>query len=92
MVKFTNLGRFVNFLWNLFVGMIKVENQRPTHSVETVIGHEGIKQTPIYYSFPSRFKTAYKLELEHFLDVVQGKIFLLNVLTTLYQYLRHVSE
>lgn len=58
--------------------MIKVENQRPTHSVETVIGHEGIKQTPIYYSFPSRFKTAYKLELEHFLEVVQGKILLFN--------------
>lgn len=56
-----------------------MENQRPTHSVETVLGHEGIKQMPIYYSFPSRFKTAYKLELEHFLDVVQGTNLLLNV-------------
>lgn len=65
--------------------MIKVENQRPTHSVETVLGHEGIKQTPIYYSFPSRFKTAYKLELEHFLDVVQGKNLLLNVSISLHQ-------
>lgn len=55
--------------------MIKVENERPCHSTEIVIGHEGIKQTPIYYSFPSRYQLAYKLELEHFLDVVQRKIF-----------------
>ncbi|KAI8440169.1 hypothetical protein MSG28_001560 [Choristoneura fumiferana] len=52
-------------------GMIKVENERPCHSTEIVIGHEGVKQTPIYYSFPSRYQLAYKLELEHFLDVVQ---------------------
>lgn len=55
-------------------GMIKVENERPCHSVETYLGHEGVKQTPIFYSFPSRFKTAYKRELEHFLDVVQDGV------------------
>lgn len=52
-------------------GMIKVENERPCHSTEIVLGHDGIKQTPIYYSFPSRYRLAYKHELEHFLDVVQ---------------------
>lgn len=52
-------------------GMIKVENERPCHSTEIVLGHEGVKQTPIYYSFPSRYKLAYQRELEHFLDVVQ---------------------
>lgn len=52
-------------------GMVKVENERPCHSTEVVVGHEGIKQTPIFYSFPSRYKVAYKRELEHFLDVIQ---------------------
>ncbi|XP_045763722.1 uncharacterized oxidoreductase YrbE-like [Maniola jurtina] len=52
-------------------GMIKVENERPAHSIESYIGQDGIKLNPIYYSFPSRFKIAYQRELEHFLDVVQ---------------------
>ncbi|XP_072942263.1 uncharacterized oxidoreductase YrbE-like [Epargyreus clarus] len=52
-------------------GMIKIENERPCHSTEVVLGHEGIKLNPIYYSFPSRYKVAYQRELEHFLDVVQ---------------------
>ncbi|GBP51034.1 Uncharacterized oxidoreductase YrbE [Eumeta japonica] len=52
-------------------GMIKVENERPCHSTETLVGHEGLKQTPIYYSFPSRYRLAYIRELEHFLDIVQ---------------------
>ena len=51
-------------------GMIKVENERPYHSTQAYIGHEGIKESPIYYSFPSRFREGYKNELEHFLDVV----------------------
>ncbi|XP_049865019.1 uncharacterized oxidoreductase YrbE-like [Pectinophora gossypiella] len=52
-------------------GMLKVENEKPRPSLESYIGHEGINTAPIYYSFPSRFKTAYRAELEHFLDVVQ---------------------
>ncbi|KAJ2951995.1 hypothetical protein O0L34_g4257 [Tuta absoluta] len=52
-------------------GMLKIENEKPTPSVESYIGHEGVKTNPIYYSFPSRFKAGYKNELEHFLDVVQ---------------------
>ena len=26
----------------------------------------------MYYSFPSRYKDAYQIELDHFLDIVQG--------------------
>ncbi|XP_068627819.1 uncharacterized oxidoreductase YrbE-like [Battus philenor] len=52
-------------------GMLKVENEKPCPSLESYIGHEGVKNNPIYYSFPSRFNAAYKKELEHFLDVVQ---------------------
>ncbi|XP_075972833.1 myo-inositol 2-dehydrogenase-like isoform X2 [Anticarsia gemmatalis] len=55
-------------------GMIKVENEKPYHSTESYIGHEGIKHSPIYYSFPSRFKVAYQRELEHFLDVVNNGV------------------
>ncbi|XP_050676990.1 inositol 2-dehydrogenase-like [Leptidea sinapis] len=52
-------------------GMIKVDNPRPLHSTEYVVGLEGVKYNPIYYSFPSRHHIAYKIELENFLDVVQ---------------------
>ncbi|XP_013134695.1 PREDICTED: uncharacterized oxidoreductase YrbE-like [Papilio polytes] len=52
-------------------GMLKVENEKPCPSLESYLGHEGVKTNPIYYSFPSRYKAAYKYELEHFLDVVQ---------------------
>ncbi|XP_063374709.1 uncharacterized oxidoreductase YrbE-like [Cydia amplana] len=55
-------------------GMIKVENERPIAAVEAYIGHEGIQQSPIFYSFPSRYKRAYQNELEHFLDVIQYKV------------------
>ncbi|CAH0628938.1 unnamed protein product [Chrysodeixis includens] len=51
-------------------GMIKVENERPFHSTDILIGQEGVKHSPIYYSFPSRYKLGYRNELEHFLDVV----------------------
>lgn len=30
-------------------------------------------RVPMYYSFPSRYHNGYRLEMEHFLDVVQGK-------------------
>lgn len=52
-------------------GMIKVENERPSHSTEMYIGQTGVTLNPIYYSFPSRFNVAYRSEIEHFLDVVQ---------------------
>ena len=37
----------------------------------------GCLDAPIAESFPDRFERAYKIELNHFLDVVQGKISLL---------------
>ncbi|CAH2091901.1 unnamed protein product [Euphydryas editha] len=52
-------------------GMIKVENERPSHSTELYIGQSGVTLNPIYYSFPSRYNVAYRREIEHFLDVVQ---------------------
>ncbi|XP_053621838.1 uncharacterized oxidoreductase YrbE-like [Plodia interpunctella] len=55
-------------------GMIKVENERPCHSTEAYIGQDGVKLTPIFHCFPSRFRLAYKYELEHFLDVVQHDV------------------
>lgn len=55
-------------------GMVKVENERPCHSTEVVVGQTGIQQTPIFYSFPSRYKLAYFYEMEHFLDIVQHKV------------------
>ncbi|KAM3968176.1 putative oxidoreductase YrbE [Aphomia sociella] len=55
-------------------GMIKVENETPCHSTEAYIGQDGIKLSPIFYSFPSRYRLAYKRELEHFLDVVQDGV------------------
>lgn len=58
---------------SLKLGMIKVENERPSHSTEVYIGQTGVTLNPIYYSFPSRFNVAYRSEIEHFLDVVQCK-------------------
>ena len=37
----------------------------------------GCLDAPIAESFPDRFERAYKIELNHFLDVVQGNIRLL---------------
>lgn len=37
-----------------------------------------VREPPIWYSFASRYDEAYKKELEHFLDVIDGRcIFLL---------------
>ncbi|XP_048481049.1 uncharacterized oxidoreductase YrbE [Plutella xylostella] len=52
-------------------GMVKVENERPCHATEALLGQDGVQLTPIYYSFPSRYRLAYRRELEHFLDIVQ---------------------
>ncbi|KAF2898407.1 hypothetical protein ILUMI_07769, partial [Ignelater luminosus] len=55
-----------------FKGMVKVENQQPIQGVETVYGLER-KTCPMYYSFATRYQAAYVSEMEHFLDVVEGK-------------------
>ncbi|KAK0079363.1 hypothetical protein PV325_001350 [Microctonus aethiopoides] len=54
-------------------GMVRAENEQPTHSVETMFGYRGSNTPPIYYSFASRFKLAYQYEMDHFLDIVLGK-------------------
>jgi myo-inositol 2-dehydrogenase/D-chiro-inositol 1-dehydrogenase len=51
-------------------GMLKAGNQMS-------LGVEGYKsgsvqESPIWYSFPSRYDEAYKRELDHFLNVLQG--------------------
>lgn len=53
--------------------MIKAENQQPIHSLETYNGIENISRPPIYFSFASRFQNGYINEMEHFLDVLEGK-------------------
>lgn len=52
--------------------MIKVENQQPIQGVETASGLDR-KTSPMYYSFATRYQAAYISEMEHFLDVVEGK-------------------
>ncbi|KAF2896972.1 hypothetical protein ILUMI_09203 [Ignelater luminosus] len=55
-----------------FKGMVKVENQQPIQGIETTYGLER-KTCPMYYSFATRYQNAYVNEMEHFLDVVEGK-------------------
>nr|CAH7743398.1 unnamed protein product [Callosobruchus chinensis] len=53
-------------------GMIKAENRCPMQSVEHFLP-DRIEGSPIYYSFASRYQEAYRQEMEHFIDVLQGK-------------------
>jgi len=52
-------------------GMLDVKNETPNNTVFS--GLNGISEVPIYYSFPSRHCDGYREELEHFLQVVQGR-------------------
>lgn len=54
-------------------GMVHADNEHPTHAVRWQYGLSGTSTTPIWYSFASRFMNAYRRELEHFVDIVQGK-------------------
>lgn len=54
-------------------GLISMDNERPLHAVTSQIGLQGPTQSPIHYSFPSRFKYSYQRELDHFVDVLFGK-------------------
>ncbi|XP_069699337.1 myo-inositol 2-dehydrogenase-like [Periplaneta americana] len=54
-------------------GMLTSSNEQPMSGIESHIGLQGGNTTPIYYSFPSRYKMAYLNEMEHFLDILQGK-------------------
>ncbi|XP_025836831.1 uncharacterized protein LOC112906610 isoform X2 [Agrilus planipennis] len=53
-------------------GMIKVDNEHPCHSIETLAGLDATKRSPIWYTFPSRYRNAYNNEMEHFLSICQG--------------------
>lgn len=57
-------------------GMLKVENRQPLHNIEHYTG-ENVSKSPINYSFPSRYEAGYEDELDHFLDVLEGKTELL---------------
>ncbi|PSN42099.1 hypothetical protein C0J52_02958 [Blattella germanica] len=55
-------------------GMICCNNERPMSGVVSQTqGLEGPINTPNYYTFSSRYQMAYANEVEHFLDVLQGK-------------------
>lgn len=54
-------------------GMVNATNEQPIHCVTTQQELNGLRTAPIWYSFPSRFRLAYYLELDHFLDVVVGR-------------------
>merc|ERR1711872_1010588 len=50
---------------------VHVKNETPN---KTVFSDDcGSSEVPMYYSFPSRHADGYMRELDHFLDVVQGK-------------------
>jgi len=52
------------------LGMLNAENVQPNRAVLT--SYSGRHENPMLQSFMSRHAEGYKLELEHFLDVVQG--------------------
>ena len=51
-------------------GMLTCPNQN-TLGVETFTS-KAMSKPPMWFSFPSRYEDAYKLELDHFINVVQG--------------------
>jgi hypothetical protein len=53
--------------------MLTCNNERPMCGMESHIGLRGRLAEPIFFSFPSRYQLAYVKEMEHFLDVIQGK-------------------
>ncbi|XP_069696501.1 inositol 2-dehydrogenase-like isoform X2 [Periplaneta americana] len=55
-------------------GIISCANERPMPGVTSqTSGLQGSVTVPNFYSFPARYNTAYANEMEHFLDVLQGK-------------------
>jgi len=52
-------------------GMLVSENQRATNL--TKYEAKGTRNDPLLYSFPQRYADSYKLALEHFLNVIEGK-------------------
>jgi len=52
-------------------GMVQAMNRQPTTTVLST--DQGISTDPYCYSFPQRYDQTYALELDHFVDVVEGK-------------------
>jgi hypothetical protein len=59
-------------------GMLTCNNERPMCGMESHIGLRGRLAEPMYYSFSSRYQLAYVNEMEHFLNVIQGKHYLVG--------------
>jgi len=53
-------------------GMLQAENKQPTSVV--VSQKQAVSIDPNCYSFPQRYEHAYALEMDHFADVVLGKV------------------
>eukprot|EP00091_Calanus_sinicus_P021968 TRINITY_DN6744_c0_g1_i3.p1 TRINITY_DN6744_c0_g1~~TRINITY_DN6744_c0_g1_i3.p1 ORF type:complete len:421 (-),score=142.06 TRINITY_DN6744_c0_g1_i3:131-1324(-) len=51
-------------------GMLSADNEQPNRAVLT--SYTGRHTAPMLQTFMSRFAEAYRVELEHFIDVVQG--------------------
>jgi myo-inositol 2-dehydrogenase/D-chiro-inositol 1-dehydrogenase len=52
-------------------GMLKAENINSTAVQYATV--DGIRNDPYYYSFPQRYDITYNNELQHFIEVLQGK-------------------
>jgi len=76
-MSLTDLSRFAIYGYDQRLevfgpgGMIQCKNQHQL-DVQTFT-KDGVKEEPIYYSFPSRYNDAYKMQLDHFINVILGK-------------------
>jgi len=53
-------------------GMVQAMDKQPTTMVLST--EQGIQTDPYCYSFPQRYVEAYAIELDHFVDVIHGKV------------------
>jgi len=52
-------------------GMVQAQNRQPTTTIHST--DQGISGDAFCYSFPQRYEHAYAIELDHFVDILQGK-------------------
>jgi len=87
-----DISRFANYGYDQRLevfgqnGMLSCNNQYAIHvdKFSSIGGGGGNSSGPIYYSFASRYADAYKFELDHFVDVVEGKaVMMVNKVETL---------
>jgi myo-inositol 2-dehydrogenase/D-chiro-inositol 1-dehydrogenase len=84
-----DLSRFANYGYDQRLevfgpgGMIQAGNQNAL-GVQCYKGLvEGVSEAPIWYSFASRYEEAYRKELDHFLDVLDGGKMMIDAKQTL---------